>query len=150
MKTKQVKCICGILCQVPESFFQNNILVEDVECNSCGKNLIFAGEEKNDKIDESKFGESLSKILVEIEHAIIEFDCFSNRKPNYSKNALKAALKIFMSVSMDRLFENQLQDKITISQASEQAYNFGIEMRGIIQKYLKVDPFHFYDTTKYN
>lgn len=66
-------------------------------------------------------GKKLSPILVEIEAAIVEFDTEINEKPNYTRDALRASGKIFISVIIDKMWELQEKENIPIEQRLEMA-----------------------------
>lgn len=89
-------------------------------------------------------GEKLSPILLEIEETIIEFDAEVGNKPNYDNEALRSATKIFMSVMMDKMFELQMKEEMTLEVSCDMADKLGNELRVLIKKYADVDTFEFY------
>ncbi len=92
-------------------------------------------------------GKQISPILLEIEAAIIEFDCERNIKPCYTEDALRAAGKILISVVMDKMWDMQEEDEMKIAYRMEMAQKCGEEIRQIFKTYCNVDPHDFYKET---
>ena len=84
-------------------------------------------------------GVEVSKVLVDIEDALWEFEATIGTKPNYPKEGLRAATKIFMSVVMDKMFEYQTQNEISLKDAEYSATACGKEIRDLLIKYTGID-----------
>ncbi len=92
-------------------------------------------------------GKKLSPILIEIEAAIIDFDCHVNIKPCYSEDALRAAGKILISVFMDKMWEMQEEDNISQEDRLKMAQKCGEDLRQMFKTYCNVDSHDFYKGT---
>ena len=92
-------------------------------------------------------GKAISPILLEIEAAIIDFDCDVNVKPCYSQDALRAAAKILLSVIMDKMWEMQEDDKMSIEYRLEMAQKCGEDLRQLFKTYCNIDSHDFYKET---
>lgn len=92
-------------------------------------------------------GKQLSPILLELEAAIIEFDCYANTKPCYSKDSLRAAGKILLSVIMDKMWEMQEEDNMNQKYRMEMAQKCGEDLRKLFKTYCDVDSYDFYKET---
>ena len=92
-------------------------------------------------------GKNLSPILLEIEAAIIDFDCHVNIKPYYTEDALRAAGKILISVIMDKMWDMQEDDSMSMEYRMEMAQKCGEELRQLFKTYCNVDSHDFYKET---
>lgn len=92
-------------------------------------------------------GKQLSPILLEIEAAIIDFDCHVNNKPCYTEDALRAAGKILISVFMDKMWEMQEDDKMSQEYRIEMAQKCGEDLRKMFKIYCNIDSHDFYKET---
>jgi len=89
-------------------------------------------------------GQKLSPILEEIELTILEHDANVETKPGYTGAGFRAGIKIFMSVMMDKLWEQQDKQKTEIHHRANEAFDMGMELRDIILKYTGVDTHKLY------
>ena len=92
-------------------------------------------------------GKKISPILLELEAAIVEFDCTINEKPNYTEDALRASGKILLSVVMDKMWDMQEQDKMSQEDRLKMAQSCGEELRKLFKTYCNVDTHDFYKET---
>jgi len=89
-------------------------------------------------------GKKLSPILLEIESTIVEFDYYKGTKPEYTKDAMRAATKIFMSVLMDKMYELQDKEKIDFDDRLNMAEKAGKELKKLIKTFTNIDTLDFY------
>ena len=89
-------------------------------------------------------GKELSPILVEIENAILEFDVNTKLKPEYTIEGFRAALYIFSSVMMDKMWELQTNENIDMNDRSNMAGKFGNDLRELIKVYTNIDTYDLY------
>jgi len=89
-------------------------------------------------------GKSLSPILLEIEEIIIENEVNLGIKPDYSKEALRSATKIFMSVILDKMWELQKLENIDIEDSDNMAIKCGEEIRVFIKKFTDIETHDLY------
>jgi hypothetical protein len=92
----------------------------------------------------SDFGEKISPILTEIEDAIWEHDFAEIGKPNYPIEAFRASIKIFMSVLMDKMWELQNNENLSIEDKSNMAQKAGEDLRKFVKIYTDIDTHNFY------
>ena len=89
-------------------------------------------------------GKKLSPILTEIETTILEHEIHHGAKPEYSDDAFRAATKIFMSATMDKMFDLQMREKMNFDDSGKMAEKFGCELRKLIKVYTNIDTYEFY------
>lgn len=90
-------------------------------------------------------GEKLSPVLEEIEDALWEFEYEVQNKPNYTIKGFRAATKIFMSVLMDKIWELQEDEKITMDDRIKMVQKAGEDVRNLIITYTGIDPHDLYE-----
>jgi hypothetical protein len=87
-------------------------------------------------------GKELSPILEEIENSLLEF---SDYKPEFTKEGFRAAIFIFSSVMVDKMFERQELIKTDLKQREDQAEQLGTEIKILIEKYTGLDTFKIFE-----
>jgi hypothetical protein len=92
----------------------------------------------------SEFSKKISPILIEIEEAIWKHDLALIGKPNYSDEAFRASIKIFMSILMDKMWELQCDENMTIEDKSNMAQKAGEDLRKLVKTYTSIDTHDFY------
>jgi len=90
-------------------------------------------------------GQKISPILVELENTIWEFEANIGAKPDYTDAAFRAIIKIFMSAIMDKTWELQLKEKITMEDRIKMVEKAGTDMHQFIKTYTDYDTFTMYD-----
>lgn len=90
-------------------------------------------------------GEKLSPVLVEIEDALWEYEAQKLGNPKFTNEGFRAALKIFMDVLLDRMWELQLNEKMTQNDAGNMALKCGEELKKLIHTYTGIDTKTLYD-----
>ena len=91
-----------------------------------------------------QIGKQLDKILVEIENVIIESEIHGD-KPNYTENGFRAIIKLFMSASLDKMFDLQMSEKIPKENAEQMAFEFGDKLHKLIKIYTGFDTKKMYN-----
>ena len=89
-------------------------------------------------------GEKLSPVLVEIENTLWEFECNIGSKPSYTKEGFRAAIKIFMSVMMDKIWELQEDEKIDMEDRVKMVERWGQDVRQLVKTYIDIDTHNLY------
>jgi hypothetical protein len=89
-------------------------------------------------------GKKLSPILSEIESALIEYELNINRPPEYTDEGFRAAVKIFLSVMLDKMWKLQEDEGIDINTRADMAEKLGNELRNIIRVYTNIDTHSLY------
>ena len=89
-------------------------------------------------------GEKLSSVLSEIESALIEYELNINRPPQYTNEGFRAAVKIFLSAMLDKMWKLQEDENIDINTRADMAEKLGTEIRNIVRIYTNIDTHNLY------
>ena len=89
-------------------------------------------------------GEKISPILAEIEDTLWEFEANAGIKPSYTEEGFRAAIKIFMSVMMDKIWELQEDEKISMEDRMKMVEKCGQDVRNIVKTYTDIDTHDLY------
>ena len=89
-------------------------------------------------------GESLSEVLTMLESAVIRHECSSGSKPCFTDDGFRAAVKLFMSVAMDKMYDLQESENMSQEDRLNMAQSLGEELRRIIKTYCDVDTHTLY------
>ena len=90
-----------------------------------------------------KLGLQLSPILDELELAILE-NSARKLKPCYPDSAIVAASQIFLDVLMDKMFNLQEKENMTLESRCDMAEKAGADLRRLIKTYTDLDSHDFY------
>lgn len=93
-------------------------------------------------------GQRLSPILNEIEETLWDHEVLSDDKPDYTIEGFRSAAKIFMSAMMDKMWELQDTENMTIDQRVLMAEKAGNELRAFIKTYTDIDTVSLYDNNE--
>jgi hypothetical protein len=89
-------------------------------------------------------GEKLSSVLSEIESALIEFEINVARPPQYTNEGFRAAVRIFLSAMLDKMWKLQEDEGIDIDTRADMAEKLGNEIRNIVRIYTNIDTHNLY------
>jgi hypothetical protein len=89
-------------------------------------------------------GEKLSSVLSEIESALMEFEINVARPPQYTNEGFRAAVKIFLSAMLDKMWKLQEDENIDINTRADMAEKLGNELRNIVRIYTNIDTHNLY------
>ena len=89
-------------------------------------------------------GKTISPILVDIETALWEFELNSGIKPESTTDGFRAGIKIFMSVLMDKIWELQQDEKITMEDRINMVQKAGEDVRKLVKTYTDIDCHELY------
>ena len=89
-------------------------------------------------------GEKLSSVLSEIESALIEFEINVARPPQYTDEGFRAAVRIFLSAMLDKMWKLQEDEGIDIDTRADMAEKLGNEIRNIVRIYTNIDTHNLY------
>lgn len=95
-------------------------------------------------------GEKLSTILEEIEATLWEYEVYSGKKPCYSFEGFRAAVKIFMSALLDKMYEKQQAEGMSQTEMEEAAIKTGNDIRELVKSATGLDTTLFYDKQRAN
>lgn len=90
-------------------------------------------------------GEKLTPILVEIESTLWEFEAELSLKPDYPIEALRASIKIFMSVMMDKMWEVQEFDNMEMEDREKMVVNLASDLMKMVKTYTGVNTLELYN-----
>ncbi len=93
-------------------------------------------------------GERISPILIEIENTLWEFEANTNIKPGYSHEGFRAACKILMSSLLDKMWELQESENMSIEDKFKMAQKAGEDFRQLIKNYTNLDTQDMYNPNK--
>ena len=89
-------------------------------------------------------GEKLSPILVEIEEALWEHEANVQGQPHYSSDGFRAALKIFMSALMDKIYDFQCEEGMQRQDKMKMVQKAGEDIRQFVKTYTNIDTHDLY------
>ena len=89
-------------------------------------------------------GKKLSGVLHEIELALLEFEANVARPPEYTDEGFRAAVKIFMSAMLDKMWKLQENEDIDIDTRADMAKKLGNELRNMVRVYTNIDTHNLY------
>lgn len=89
-------------------------------------------------------GEKLSPVLSEIESTLIEYELNVARPPQYTNEGFRAAIKIFMSAMLDKMWKLQENENIDIDARADMAEKLGNELRNMVRIYTNIDTHSLY------
>lgn len=89
-------------------------------------------------------GKKLSGVLHEIESALLEFEANVARPPEYTDEGFRAAVKIFMSAMLDKMWKLQENEDIDINTRADMATKLGNELRNMVRVYTNIDTHNLY------
>jgi hypothetical protein len=89
-------------------------------------------------------GKKLSPILSEIESTLIEYELNVAKPPEYTNEGFRAAIKIFLSVMLDKMWKLQEDEGIDIDTRADMAEKLGNEIRNIVRVYTNIDTHSLY------
>lgn len=93
-------------------------------------------------------GKKLSPILFEIEQTILEHEVNIGTKPEYTTEAFRASVKIFMSCIMDKMYDLQDIENMSPEDRMNMAQKLGENIRKIVKTYADIDTHTLYKTKK--
>ena len=89
-------------------------------------------------------GEKLSPVLSEIESTLIEYELNVARPPEYTDKGFRAAIKIFMSAMLDKMWKLQEDENIDINTRTDMAEKLGNDLRNMVRIYTNIDTHSLY------
>lgn len=90
-------------------------------------------------------GEKLAPVLVEIESTLWDFEAEFSMKPDYPIEALRASIKIFMSVMMDKMWEVQEFDNMGMEDREKMVVNLASDLMKMVKTYTGVNTLELYN-----
>ena len=95
-------------------------------------------------MQEIGIGKRISPVLESIEDALWEWESGANGRPEYTDEGFRSAVKIFISVMMDRIWELQEDESLEMDDRVAMVEKCGNDVRNLIKTYTNIDTFNFY------
>lgn len=89
-------------------------------------------------------GKKISPILEEIENTLWEFEMRNFGNPQFTDEGFRAALKIFMSAILDKMWSMQDWDKMDQEDREKMAESCGNKIRELVFTYTGIDTTKIY------
>lgn len=89
-------------------------------------------------------GEKLSPVLNEIEQTLWEHEAWGGGQPHYTEEGFRAAVKIFMSALMDKMYILQQKEGFIVNDMEVMATSLGNQVRLLIKTYCDIDTHDLY------
>jgi len=86
-------------------------------------------------------GKKLSPVLEEIQDTLIEYN---GHKPNFTDEGFKAAIFIFHTALMDKMYELQVREDMPQDQKEIMAESCGNATRNLIKTFTDIDTHELY------
>ena len=91
-------------------------------------------------------GKKISPVLQELEMALWEFEANPlTSKPEYTTQGFRAALKIAMSVIMDKMWELQEKEEMSIEDRGNMATACGKRFMALVKEFTDIDTHKLYE-----
>ena len=84
-------------------------------------------------------GKKISPILEEIEDTLWEFEAAQIGPPQYPINGFRAAIKIFVSALLDKIWELQQNENLELKDRLNMVNKVGEEIRKLVKTYTDID-----------
>lgn len=89
-------------------------------------------------------GQKLSPVLEEIENTLWQHEANFNTPPQYTEAGFRAAVKIFMSVIMDKAFDLCIDENFELTDGCNMAQKCGEDIRKLVKTYTNIDTADLY------
>ncbi len=89
-------------------------------------------------------GKHLSPILADIEKVLWQYEALEGKKPNYTDQAFRASIKIFMSALLDKMYDLQEDEHLSFEDKINMAKKAGEDLRKLVKIYTDIDTVELY------
>jgi hypothetical protein len=89
-------------------------------------------------------GKQISPILSEIEDTLWEFEANIGAQPQYTIEGFRAGIKIFMSVLMDKMWNLQENETLTMEDRIKMVEKVGQDVRKLVKTFTDIDTHDLY------
>ena len=86
-------------------------------------------------------GEELKPIYLSIENMLL---MNYETKPDFDNETFRAAIYIFQSALMDKLYDLQNEEEMTLQDRENMATQCGKDLRSLVKKYTDIDTFKLF------
>jgi len=91
-----------------------------------------------------KVGQKISPILEYLENYLWEYEATVGEKPEYTEGGFRGAVKVFMSAIMDKMFDIQTKEGMTIEDMEAMVTACGNDLKKFIHTYTGIDTKELY------
>ena len=95
-------------------------------------------------MQEIGIGKRISPVLESIEDALWHWESGANGRPEYTDEGFRSAVKIFISVMMDRIWELQEVESLEMEDRVAMVEKCGNDVRNLIKTYTNIDTHKMY------
>jgi len=92
-----------------------------------------------------KVGQKISPILEYLENYLWEYEATVGEKPEYTEGGFRGAVKVFMSAIMDKMFDIQTKEKMTLEDMEAMVTACGNDLRKFVHTYTGIDTKELYE-----
>jgi hypothetical protein len=92
-----------------------------------------------------KIGQRISPILEYLENYLWEYEATVGEKPEYTEGGFRGAVKVFMSAIMDKMFDIQTKEEMTIEDMEAMVTACGNDLKKFIHTYTGIDTKELYE-----
>jgi len=92
-----------------------------------------------------KVGQKISPILEYLENYLWEYEATVGEKPEYTEGGFRGAVKVFMSATMDKMFDIQTKEKMTLEDMEAMVTACGNDLRKFVHTYTGIDTKELYE-----
>jgi hypothetical protein len=90
-------------------------------------------------------GALISPLLVQMEETLLSYEANVGLRPCYSEDALRAAIKLFASILMDKMWSLQEQEGMSLEDRQNMATKCGEAIRHLVKVYTGIDTHEMYN-----
>jgi hypothetical protein len=90
-------------------------------------------------------GKKLSPVLEEIELTLLEYEANIGIQPEFTDEGFRAGIKIFSSVMLDRIWNLQESEELSMDDRIKMAESFGNKIKEIVKTYTNIDTRQLYN-----
>ncbi len=89
-------------------------------------------------------GKMISPVIIEIEAALWDYEAQVSMHPEFTDEGFRAALKIFMSALLDKMWSLQAAEDIPFEIRCDMAMKAGQQVRELVKTFTNIDPHELY------
>jgi hypothetical protein len=94
---------------------------------------------------EETLGEKINEVLEELELVLLEHELLFDTKPDYSIDAIRAIIRLFMSAMVDKSYELTKGEGIELEDQINMVNTMAKDLHNFIKKYTDIDTHKLYE-----
>ncbi len=95
-------------------------------------------------MENKTIGYKISPVLCEIENTLLEFEANIGIAPEYTNEGFSAAIKIFTSALMDKIWNLQNDENMDMQDRTNMVQKVGDDISKLVKTYTNIDTHEFY------